>query len=1133
MSIKLMEELPEEGGIEQYLVSDEMGNTLYAYCTTIYESISEKFLYEDYNIRNVKLLKKGRSREFNINSEYDLKEGQKKRSHGSMCDNTEFKQETNHAGKKEVNSFTSVLNKESKRTINFRAKNTKPKFSFDEMDIETSTYKKPTRRITDIKPNSTNKDNSLIVPIVICIKTANPYINNSQNLLKALISVIFETEGSYVRDIHNTIFSYSDFCSNILLLSSIILPPPFTELIIPIADKKIIYYEGLISNYPCDSDISIAHLFSLVSPENVITLWTGLLMEKNIVIYASDPNCYFYIVKALTTLMFPLSWPYVKGIILNLELLSTPTPYCYGILKSLFHAKASVIQALEEDEVEYLLLNVNNEGLQVVLPGMKNVPVYPHREKMIRELNQCCAKAEISPKKKLPENKTLCEDFAKRVQNMFYKEISNLLNSFDIAIGRRSTIGGMIEKHMIVKLKNTVKNLKKQEINFLKRMVETQSIASFYDEGVQEKQGNFARQRATDAKGPSPPIELLRIKSNSTHSTVLNRLNKLVKISRANDKDTKESIILPDKKFNWVKEINRMKMIKRRPLKTSMTRVQQIVNSSIVNGFPSNIYKGNAYSFPKKGLEELLVNMEESKVYSQSVVNEVDKRDLTSKAQNNKKERKACFYGRKGILAFLDEFMRQEHQKAHRAIIFEEERNTLEYLKQSITKDSSKNNFLEEHIVEIEATRSEGSVKGEHNEPVVSELVSSLIDLNESPRISLIFNQSSLLLHFTSTSCLQFYLFLGFFYYKHTLNTLTAVKMFIEALKYVQDFATYRSYFPLMAFRSLIKKLDLKTHMELLRETGKVKRILESTYNDRLKELGQLEKEETKAHTNVGESLSYLNNYKIPPITSNEDPNVLVANTLNDLISILKDCKGKGLAFFEMGRKSPQFINIEKRAANLKAIDLFRKNEKLPSDPNNSWLKTFEESITFFLNLHNFTILFGLCKQPPKKFPKSTLDWANLSKNMMIKVGCFIFSAFEIQHAILRACMGPPCNFNYDEDYPVYIVNDPKGRLKCTKAEPLIDFGLYFPYKSAPPLSLYTIQWVTHELQQVAWSCIQRTKFEKHKKQLLLPGIIKEYEDDFLSNTDREKFIGFLKSCIPEHLNNKYLSIFDRLYLFV
>jgi hypothetical protein len=485
----------------------------------------------------------------------------------------------------------------------------------------------------------------------------------------------------------------------------------------------------------------------------------------------------------------------------------------------------------------------------------------------------------------------------------------------------------------VLNLSSKAKKLKKSEINFMKTMLEMQNVACFFDEGIQEKQGNFARKRAIDVKGTSPPIELLRIKAHSTSSTVMNRLDKLVELSRT-DNEEKELRILPDKKFNWIKEINRMKMTKRNrgQLKNSLLKVpkssKKSVASSLISDSPR---KSLGRGIPMKERKELTLNLEEVKTYSQSVfhLTEFNKQSLPSKTN---KECKVRFYGSKGILAFLNEFMRQEDSKTHRAIILEEERNTLECLKQSLTMDSSPHNFLDEDTIEIDMTHSEGSIKETHNEPYVSNLVSSLIDIKDLPKICLIFNHDSLLLHFSQTQCLQFYLFLGFFYYKSTSNALTAIRMFIEAFKYVQGFATYRSYFPLMTFRSFILKLDLKTHKEVLNETGKIGMILNSVYQERITETSKFE-EEVKVNlrrTEVevrfdgdecgGGRRRYVNDYKGVTKLLNQDPNVVIVSALNDLITLLMHYKVKGVAVFEAARKSPAFKVIEKQAAGLKVI---------------------------------------------------------------------------------------------------------------------------------------------------------------------------------------------------------------------
>ena len=161
-------------------------------------------------------------------------------------------------------------------------------------------------------------------------------------------------------------------------------------------------------------------------------------------------------------------------------------------------------------------------------------------------------------------------------------------------------------------------------------------------------------------------------------------------------------------------------------------------------------------------------------------------------------------------------------------------------------------------------------------------------------------------------------------------------------------------------------------------------------------------------------------------------------------------------------------------------------------------------------------ILFGLCKSPPAKFPKSAKEWAQYAKTLKIKISKQLFSAFEIQHAILRCCMGPPRDFDFDEEYPVYMANDPKAYLKCQCAEPFINFGFYYPYKSTPPLTLYTVDFVKTELKQVIGQYLISSNLFKNKNNISLPGIMENYEDDFHLEKDKNLFIDFIKNCLSE-----------------
>ena len=183
--------------------------------------------------------------------------------------------------------------------------------------------------------------------------------------------------------------------------------------------------------------------------------------------------------------------------------------------------------------------------------------------------------------------------------------------------------------------------------------------------------------------------------------------------------------------------------------------------------------------------------------------------------------------------------------------------------------------------------------------------------------------------------------------------------------------------------------------------------------------------------------------------------------------------------------------------------------------------------MTFFLNLHNFVILFGLCKLDSITIPKSDEDWDQYSKSVTIKVSQHIFSAFEIKHCILRASMGPPKNFYFTQEYPIYMADDPKVNLKCSNSDPLVNFGISYPYKSSPALTFFTVENIRDELKGIAGNCITSSKFGKTQKRVILPGIMENYEDDFYINKDRSCIVNLFTECLKDVYEKYEVSILN------
>eukprot|EP00826_Nyctotherus_ovalis_P033158 TRINITY_DN26757_c0_g1_i1.p1 TRINITY_DN26757_c0_g1~~TRINITY_DN26757_c0_g1_i1.p1 ORF type:complete len:193 (-),score=39.70 TRINITY_DN26757_c0_g1_i1:42-620(-) len=182
--------------------------------------------------------------------------------------------------------------------------------------------------------------------------------------------------------------------------------------------------------------------------------------------------------------------------------------------------------------------------------------------------------------------------------------------------------------------------------------------------------------------------------------------------------------------------------------------------------------------------------------------------------------------------------------------------------------------------------------------------------------------------------------------------------------------------------------------------------------------------------------------------------------------------------------------------------------------------------MAFLLNLHNFTILYGLCISPPHKFPQSAKDWANYSKSLRVKVADYTFTPYEIQHSLLRVSMTPPDDPEFAKEYLKKMPQDLKARFKCAKPEALINFGFYYPYQSSPFLNIFTAENLPKKLAEIAQLCLVSCKYNPHESKLTLPGFISLYKEDFLLNKYNKNFITLLKSCLFESTDSKYCLLY-------
>ncbi len=483
------------------------------------------------------------------------------------------------------------------------------------------------------------------------------------------------------------------------------------------------------------------------------------------------------------------------------------------MLRSAFSLKDEVLDQLDEGDRNYILLEIYDDQQSPRIKRQNtrdDLPVHPRHSVLKEQLDTCCRRYGIERKGLLPGRESRFVEFSKQVQQIFYNEVLNLLRGFDIALKRD-------KKHSIDSFRTEVLKAseatrtkgagKRSELEFIKDLLECQSVACLYDEAVQEKQGNYARVQAMEVAGKSPPIELLRITLYSTPAIVLSRLNRMVEASMTPATEQKQEEKKADseiplrEKFDWGREITKMKVtsaiIERsgelRALRISRLKGHRRVRSRDTSTglMRSSDSSGSSFCTPKRSerdLGDIVLNMEEVKVtnpYYCSVIRGADygTEKKSPKSPAGRSRRKGTrFYGRKGVLAFLKQFMSNDKKKIKVYGVADEERAILEYLKNSLAKtQSSSGAGIRESRKELQdddndSVHSEGgSGSGSTPKPVemVSVLVDSLIDKFSHSFI----NRDPQFMYFSSSSCLQFHLYLAFFYSRLGTEPLNAFKV--------------------------------------------------------------------------------------------------------------------------------------------------------------------------------------------------------------------------------------------------------------------------------------------------------------------------------------------------------------------
>ncbi|KAG7454392.1 hypothetical protein MATL_G00259240 [Megalops atlanticus] len=181
------------------------------------------------------------------------------------------------------------------------------------------------------------------------------------------------------------------------LLYEVPLPPPGRSL------KFHGVYEPIVCQRPGPGELPLADFplgdaFQLLGVENLVQLFTCVLLEMQILLYSQDYQRLMTVAEGITTLLFPFQWQHVYVPILPASLhhfLDAPVPYLMGL-----QSKEGTDRSKLELPQEANLCFVDIDNHCIELP--EDFPQFPNKTEFIQELTEVLQSFGLSPEGATP-----------------------------------------------------------------------------------------------------------------------------------------------------------------------------------------------------------------------------------------------------------------------------------------------------------------------------------------------------------------------------------------------------------------------------------------------------------------------------------------------------------------------------------------------------------------------------------------------------------------------------------------------------------------------------------------------------------------------------------------------------------
>ncbi|MEE6477700.1 hypothetical protein FKM82_011596 [Ascaphus truei] len=272
-----------------------------------------------------------------------------------------------------------------------------------------------------------NKD-TLYVSKCICLISPLPFMQACKKFLTQLYKAVTSQQPPPL-PLESYIYN---------LLYEVPLPPlgrslKFSGVYEPIVCQRPGPNELPLSDYP------LRETFELLGLENLVQLFTCVLLEMQILLYSQDYQRLMTVAEGITSLLFPFQWQHVYVPILPaslLHFLDAPVPYLMG-LQSKEGTDRSKLELPQEANLCFV--DVDNHFIE--LP--EEFPQFPNKLEFIQEISEVLLQYGIPP-----EGNLHCSESATKLKSLVFDDFvndkkngnisSNTINMYELLKGNET-----------------------------------------------------------------------------------------------------------------------------------------------------------------------------------------------------------------------------------------------------------------------------------------------------------------------------------------------------------------------------------------------------------------------------------------------------------------------------------------------------------------------------------------------------------------------------------------------------------------------------------------------------------------------------------------------------------------------